>query len=182
MESAEKEPGHKHHLQVYENNYVECKRCKLLCPTKEYPTVSAIRAEPCLPDTPPTKRQLCFSPEWPDRLQSILEEAPTKPWDVMTSSGKRLRLSKDLEEIPAPEDFPLTLEPVADEVLLQEELEQLKLEEELLEEQLQLAEMQTEYKSFLNSTVPASSGKAPTVSFLVLLEVILKPNPLDQTS
>ena len=136
----------------------------------------------------PVKRQLDFSPEWVDKLQSILGGSPEKTcWAIQTSRGKTFRVAtggSDLPEIPDTEDFPLKIEPVPEEVLLEEELERLHLQESLLEEEIKLAELEIaqekefqekksqEMASFLNSTYPASSKLAPSASFLVALSVV----------
>ena len=133
----------------------------------------------------PVKRQLDFSPHWIDKLQSILGGSPTQTcWTIQTSSGKFFRVatdSPDLPEIPDAEEFPLNIEPVPEQVLLEEELGRLHIEELLLEEEIKLSELQLaleketqekksqETASLLNSTYPASSKLAPSACFLVAL-------------
>lgn len=129
----------------------------------------------------PVKRQLSFSPKWVDDLHGIFKGSPKKLWSIQTSTGKSFRVARgaeDLPEIPDAQDFPLTVEPVSEEVLLVEELQRLHLEEMILEEELKLLELQAaqekesqERASFLNSTIPASSKLAPSVCFLVALSV-----------
>ena len=127
----------------------------LSCPTEECPKNAALCVKPCqepVLQTPPTKRRLSFSEQWPDNMEAILNEAPGRPWDVETSSGKKIRLSgahTGFECVPGPKDFPLTLEPVSEDTLLSEELEKLHLEEQLLMEQLLLVELE-EKKNMLN--------------------------------
>ena len=165
LPSTEKHLGHC--FQVCENNFVECKRCRLVCPCKEYPTMNAIISSgPCRPTSKesPTKRQLDFSPEWVDNLKSVVADKPGTCWEATTSQGKTFQVWGDGDDmgcIPKPQEFPLSLEPMSEEAMLTRELEGLHLEEELLQEQLALLELEEQQRSFLNSTVPASSGMAP---------------------
>ena len=126
----------------------------LSCPTEE----------PVL-QTPRTKRRLSFSEQWPDNMEAILNEAPGRPWDVETSSGKKIRLSgahTGFECVPGPKDFPLTLEPVSEDTLLSEELEKLHLEEQLLKEKKNMLN-----KVNLDKMMPKPTG--PVSCFLAAM-------------
>ena len=133
------------------------------------------------PSTEKTNRGLPFSENWPDKLQSILQESPKDCcWQAEFRSGKKFRLSPgscDLPGIPEPTDFPLTISPVPEEDLMREELERLQLQEELLAEQLLLFQLEEQERlakermekraSLLNSSISASSDVAPSACFLV---------------
>ena len=179
------EKGYKHQFNQLECGSVQCKRCLLETPSPEFHSnMKSISSVPCVPVEPGSvAKKMPFTSTWPEQLRSIMNKSPKEDcWQVTTSSGKMFRVSRetdDLSTFPEPDDFPLTIEAIPAEVLMQEELERLHLEELLLEEELRLVDMEAKYKvevakeselqraSFLNSTIPASSTLSPAASFLV---------------
>ena len=120
------------------------------------------------------KLQILYSNSWPEDVAKRMHNMNCEDWHVVTHSGKTIRLSGGgrLSKIPEPYDFPLLLEPLPEDEIRKEkeELERLQLEEDLLQQQLYLLELEEEEKqaSFLNSTIPASSNKAPACHLAAL--------------
>ena len=85
-----------------------------------------------------------------------------KNWQAMAHSGRKFRIGPNarLSESPEPHEFPLLLEPVTHEQLL-EELEELQLQEELLREQLQLVELEKALNDEQQKLVAEAIQQAP---------------------
>ena len=185
------EKGYKHQFNQLDSGNVQCKRCLLETPSPEFHNnMKSISSVPCVPvESGSVAKKMPFTSTWPDQLRSIMnnDKSPKEDcWQITTSSGRMFRVSRDTDDLstfPEPDDFPLTIEAVPAEVLMQEELERLHLEELLLEEELHLVDMEAKYQvelekeatlqraSLLNSTIPASSTLSPAASFLVALSI-----------
>lgn len=136
------------------------------------------------------KFQILFSEDWPTELQTLMKNLQLEEWHAMSHTGKEYRFASngELSEIPEPHDFPLLLQPISAEQL-QAELDLMLLEADLAVEQLRLEELEYEQqqeldaldeatKSHLNSTVAASSAKAPSSCHLATYSLYATCDPL----
>ena len=99
---------------------------------------------------------------WPQELQILAKNLDIENWQAMAHSGRKFRIGPNarLSESPEPHEFPLLLEPVTHEQLL-EELEELQLQEELLREQLQLVELEKALNDEQQKLVAEAIQQAP---------------------
>ncbi|CAK9067137.1 unnamed protein product, partial [Durusdinium trenchii] len=111
--------------------------------------------------------KIFFSEGWLTVLGKAVKNRDCEDWQIVSHDGSKFRFNSagGLSSVPEPNQFPLTVEPIPEQQLL-DELEILQMEQELLEETLRLEELETleveETKSHLNSTIPASSDVAPS--------------------
>ena len=116
--------------------------------------------------------KIFFSEGWLTVLGKAVKNRDCEDWQIVSHDGSKFRFNSagGLSSVPEPNQFPLTVEPIPEQQLL-DELEILQMEQELLEETLRLEELEMleveETKSHLNSTIPASSDVAPSSCCLV---------------
>ena len=193
MDLPSTEKVYHHDIHPSEGSF-ECRLCGIIAatpdPIKAQPCRRSAKAEGVIPgklgcEEPPC-RLITFTPDWPVKLQEMIGDRLDETWELTTESGRFVRMVvRDGElytddEIPSQKDFPLMIAAIPKHQLLREELEKLELEEELLQEQMRLEELNQkastenlapEEMSRVNSTIPASSGAAPS-SFMCNLDAL----------
>ena len=144
------------------NGTGQCKKCQLSYPSALCPTMEVLISRPCMGYSTSGKVQILYSKNWPQELQILAKNLDIENWQAMAHSGRKFRIGPNarLSESPEPHEFPLLLEPVTHEQLL-EELEELQLQEELLREQLQLVELEKALNDEQQKLVAEAIQQAP---------------------
>ena len=147
------------------NGTGHCKKCELSYPSALCPTLAVLISRPCMgysKSATNEKVQILYSKNWSEELASLAKNLDVENWQAIAHSGRKFRFGPNacLGECPEPHEFPLLLEPVTHEQLM-EELEELQLQEELLREQLHLVELEKALNDEQQKLVAEAIQNAP---------------------